>query len=131
VPLVIVGHVIETRVDSVRRQKDQISTRQEETASHVARLTEEVAQAQADLRLTREQLTEVVRERIAATKARDSALFKAVEQAPSQADGLSALVRAQKARHSGTAGRSGSAGRARPSRALHGRTGRTGRGCSE
>jgi hypothetical protein len=51
--------------------------RQEETASDVARLTAEVAQPQADLRLTREELSEVVRERITENKSKDSALFKA------------------------------------------------------
>lgn len=95
VPLVIVGHGIETRIDAVRRQQDQISTRQEQTASDVTRLAGEVAQAQADLRLTREQLSTVVRERIAARKNRDSALFKAAGEAPAQADVLNSLLRAQ------------------------------------
>lgn len=44
--------------------------RQEETASDVARLTAEVAQTQADLRLTREKLSEVVRERITEIRAK-------------------------------------------------------------
>jgi len=74
---------------------DQIFTRQEQTASDVTRLAEEVAQAQADLRLTREQLSEVVRERIATRKDRDSTLFKAVGEVPAQADVLNSLLRAQ------------------------------------
>jgi hypothetical protein len=95
VPLVVVGRVIETRLARVSEQQDQIATRQEETASEVARLTEEVAQTQADLRLTREQLSDVVRERITRRKGKDSALFKAVGEAPSQADVLNSLIRAE------------------------------------
>jgi hypothetical protein len=95
VPLVVLGHGIETRIDSVREQQDAISMRQQETASGVARLADEIAQTQADLRLTREQLTEVVRERIATRKSEDSALFKVIGQAPSHADVLKSLIRAQ------------------------------------
>jgi hypothetical protein len=68
---------------------------QQETASDVARLTEEVAQTQADLRLTREQLSDVVRDRITANKSKDSTLFKAIGEAPSQADVLNSLIRAK------------------------------------
>jgi hypothetical protein len=95
VPLVVIGHLIETRLDRVSEQQDQISTRQEETTSEVARLTEEVAQTQADLRQTREQLSEVVRDRVSAGRERDAALFKAVGEAPSQADVLKSLLRAR------------------------------------
>jgi hypothetical protein len=95
VPLVVVGHGIETRIDALRSHQDRISTRQDEQASDVARLAEEVAQTQTDLRLTREQLTEVVRERIAARTGRDAALFEAVGEAPSQADVLRSLMRAE------------------------------------
>ena len=95
VPLAIITRGIEAALDRVSTQQEQISTLQEETASDVARLTEEVAQTQADLRLTREQLSEVVRERITENKSKDSALFKAVGEAPSQADVLNSLVRAK------------------------------------
>jgi hypothetical protein len=95
VPLAYVGHVIEARLTRVSEQQDQISTRQEQAASDVARLTGEVAQTQADLRQTREQLAEVVRERVTAGRDRDAALFKAVGEAPSQADVLKSLMRAQ------------------------------------
>src|SRR5262249_29984682 len=76
VPLAILTYSIETGLDRVSKGQEQIVTRQEETASDVARLAEEVAQTQADLRLTREQLSEVVRERITANKSTDAALFK-------------------------------------------------------
>ena len=95
VPLAILSHGIETGLDRVSERQDQIARRQEETASDVTRLTEEVAQTQADLRLTREQLSEVVRDRITANKRKDSELFKAVGEAPSQADVLNSLVRAK------------------------------------
>jgi hypothetical protein len=95
VPLAILTYIIQARLDRVSESQDQISARQEETASGVARLAEEVAQAQADLRLTRDQLSEVARERITANKSKDSALFKAVGEAPSRADVLSSLVRAK------------------------------------
>lgn len=96
VPLAILSHGIETRIDTVREQQERISTRQEQTASDVARLTEEVAQTQADLRLTREQLSEVVRQRIATMKDRDSALFKEVGETPSRINVLDSLLRAQR-----------------------------------
>jgi hypothetical protein len=95
VPLAILSRGIEATLDRVSTRQEQISTRQEETASDVARLAEEVAQTQADLLLTREQLSEVVRERITENKSKDSALFKAVGDAPSQADVLNSLVRAK------------------------------------
>ena len=95
VPLAYLTYSIEAGLDRVSKRQDQISTRQEETASNVARLTEEVAQAQADLRLTREQLSEVVRERITEHKSKDSTLFKAVGEAPSQTDVLNSLERAK------------------------------------
>lgn len=95
VPLAILTHGIETGLDRVSERQDQIATRQEETASDVTRLTEEVAQTQADLRLTREQLSEVVRDRMTANKNKDLELFKTVGEAPSQADILNSLVRAK------------------------------------
>lgn len=95
VPLAILTRGIEIGLDRVSERQDQIATRQEETASDVTRLTEEVAQTQADLRLTREQLSEVVRDRITANKSKDSELFKTVGEAPSQADVLNSLVRAK------------------------------------
>jgi ABC-type multidrug transport system fused ATPase/permease subunit len=95
VPLAILTRGIETALDRVSTRQEQISTRQEETASDVAQLAEEVAQTQADLRLTREQLSEVVREQITENKSKDSVLFKAVGEAPSQADVLNSLVRAK------------------------------------
>ena len=95
VPLAILTHSIEAGLDRVTQRQDQIAARQEETASDVTRLTEEVARTQADLRLTREQLSEVVRERITATKSKDSELFKAVGETPSQPDVLNSLVRAK------------------------------------
>ena len=55
-----------------------------------------MADPQADLRLTREQLSEVVRERITEHKSKDSVLFKAVGEAPLQADVLNSLERANK-----------------------------------
>jgi hypothetical protein len=95
VPLAILTRSIETGLDRVSERQDQIATSQEETASDVTRLTEEVAQTQADLRLTREQLSEVVRDRITANKSKDSELFKAVGEAPPQADVLNSLIRAK------------------------------------
>lgn len=98
VPLAILTYNIEAGLDRVSKGQDQISARQIETASTVARLAEEVAQTQADLRLTREELSEVVRERITENKSKDSALFKAVGEAPSQSDVLNSLVRAKEMR---------------------------------
>lgn len=95
VPLAILTRSIETGLDRVTERQDQIAMTQQETASDVARLTEEVAQTQADLRLTRDQLSEVVRDRITANKSKDSALFKAVGEAPSQTDVLNSLIRAK------------------------------------
>jgi hypothetical protein len=95
VPLVILTRSIETGLDQVTERQDRIAATQEETASDVARLTEEVAQAQADLRLTRDQLSEVDRDQITANKGRDSELFKSVGEAPSQAEVLNSLLRAK------------------------------------
>ena len=95
VPLAILTRSIESGLDRVTERQDQIAATQEETASDVARLTEEVAQTQTDLRLTRDQLSEVVRDRIASNRSKDSALFKAMGEAPSQPDILDSLVRAK------------------------------------
>ena len=95
VPLAVISYSIEAGLKSVAKRQEQISARQEETASDVKRLTQEVAQAQADLRVTSEQLSEVVRERISENKSKDSALFKGVGESPSQADVLNSLVRAR------------------------------------
>lgn len=95
VPLAILTHGIETGLDRVSERQDEIATRQEKTASDVTRLTEEVAQTQADLQLTREQLSEAVRNRITANKSKDLELFKAVGEAPSHANVLNSLVRAK------------------------------------
>ena len=89
------GRSIENRIESVSTKQDQISERQERARSDINRLTEEVAQTQADLQLTREQLSEVVRERLATAKDRDTSLFRAVGEAPLRADILDALIRAQ------------------------------------
>ena len=94
VPLAYLTYRIETGLDRVSTRQEEIATQQEETASDVHQLAEEVAQTQADLRLTREQLSEMVRERITENKSKDSALFKAVGEAPSQADVFNSLVRA-------------------------------------
>lgn len=95
VPLAILTRSIETGLDRVSERQDQIATRQEETASDVNRLAKEVVQTQADLQLTREQLSEVVRGRITENKTKDAALFKAVGDTPTQSDVLNSLVRAK------------------------------------
>ena len=94
VPLAYLTYRIEAGLERVSTRQEEIATQQEETASDVHQLAEEVAQTQADLRLTREQLSEMVRERITENKSKDSALFKAVGEAPSQADVFNSLVRA-------------------------------------
>lgn len=94
VPLAILTRGIEAALDRVGERQDQIATQQEQTSSEVARLSGEVAQTQADLRLTREQLSEAVRELIAENKSKDSALFNAVGEAPSQPDVRNSLMRA-------------------------------------
>jgi hypothetical protein len=99
-PLLIVGRVIEKRLDSVRteqeqsaEQQQQIVEHQQKTDSDIARLTEEVAHTQEDLRLTKEQLSDAVRSRIAATRDKDSALFESVADIPSRDTILAALCR--------------------------------------
>ncbi len=95
VPLAILTHRIEAGLDRVSDRQEEIATSQEETASNVSRLAEEVEQTQADLRLTREQLSEVVRGRITENRSKDAALFKDVGEAPTQADVLESLTRAK------------------------------------
>jgi len=93
-PLVVVGRLIERRLDTVGTRQEQIAQGQQATASKVDQLSEDVARTQEDLRLTREQLRQVVRDRVAAQRAEDSARFGELGQRPSRDSVLDSLNRA-------------------------------------
>jgi hypothetical protein len=102
VPLLLAGRGIERMLDSVHtaqklvtKQQSEIAERQDKTDSSVARLAEEVSRAQEELRLTREQLSEVVLDRIAERRDRDTALINEVADTPSRDGLMRALWRAQ------------------------------------
>lgn len=94
-PLVVAGRLIERRLDTVGTQQEQIVQGQQATEARVNQLSEDVAQAQEDLRLTREQLSQVVRDRVAAQRAEDSSRFEELGQKPSRDLVLESLDRAR------------------------------------
>ena len=93
-PLLLVGRYIEKRLDDVQATQAQIEQRQEVAAASIATLAEEVSQAQAELRRTREELTASVVNRLTATREKDRRAFADVEEASSHDVLFTALVRA-------------------------------------
>ncbi|GIH93923.1 hypothetical protein Psi01_45530 [Planobispora siamensis] len=65
-------------------------------ASEMINLSEEIAEAKDELRVTREQLTANVIARISATREEDSRRFSAVEEEPSHTSLMAALARADR-----------------------------------
>lgn len=93
-PLLLVGRLIERQLGEVRTAQQQIERRQDEAASNFAALANEVSQTQAELRRTREELSEAVTARFAATREKDAAMFQDIEEAPTYDLVFDALLRA-------------------------------------
>ncbi len=95
-PLAVYGMHVENQFDQVRRGQQKIERQQEETAAGLASLTEEVSQAQGELRRTREELADILSERLAESRSNDATTFQDVEERPSHRGLFEALMRASK-----------------------------------
>ena len=93
-PLVLLGRNLERRIDRVRQAQFDFEAQQEETASRVAALAEEVAHTRAQVKQTHDELSRAVVTRLAANRKRDEELFRSVEAAPSHRVLSNALIRA-------------------------------------
>lgn len=93
-PLLLVGRQIERQLGEVRTAQQQIERRQDKAASDFAALAEEVSQTQVELRRTREELSEAVVARFAATREKDAAMFWEIEEVPTCDLLFAALLRA-------------------------------------
>ena len=93
-PLVLLGRNLERRVDSVQQAQLEFETQQEETASRIAALAEEMANTQAEVRQTHDELSRAVVSRLAANRKKDEELFRSVKSAPSHRVLSNALIRA-------------------------------------
>jgi hypothetical protein len=108
-PLLLASRGIERTLDSVREAQRQTEEHQQEledrqqglaeqqqrTESEVAQLAQEVADAQAAMRLTSEQLSDAVLNRIVEAREKDAALFASVAESPTWEAVLDSLMRAR------------------------------------
>lgn len=101
-PLLLVGRGIEGVLDAVRnaqrhteQQQQELAEHQRQTESEVAQLAQDVADTRAEIRLTGEQLTETVLDRIVEAREKDAALFVSVGAAPTWETVLDSLTRAR------------------------------------
>lgn len=101
-PLLLIQRKIEQAFGAVRHAQERVAVRQESLAENqkmtdaeVAKLAGEVAQARADIQMTRDQLTDAVLSEIGEKRERDAALFRSVSEMPTWRAVLTALNRAQ------------------------------------
>jgi hypothetical protein len=101
-PLLLIGRGIEGTLDAVRaaqrhteQQQEELAEHQRQTETEVANLAQEVADARAEIRLTGEQLSQAVLDRIVETRDKYAALFASVAESPSWEDVLGSLMRAR------------------------------------
>ncbi|MEV4181425.1 hypothetical protein AB0J28_08265 [Streptosporangium canum] len=93
-PLMMIQRRIEQRVAAVQVSQQQIEDRQDRAASEISALTEEVAQTKREMRLTLDQLSDDVHERVNAARQRDRDRFSVVGSEPSAESVAEALYRA-------------------------------------
>ncbi|MFI9576945.1 hypothetical protein ACIG5D_36420 [Microbispora rosea] len=82
-PLLMVQRRIEKRFDVVETTQEAIQNRQTEAAAELSALAEDVAQTKNEMRLTLEQLSDVVTKRMQEAKSRDKETFASVAAQPS------------------------------------------------
>jgi Sec-independent protein translocase protein TatA len=108
-PLLLISRGIERALDTLREaqrhteehqqkleeRQEGLAEQQRRTESEVAQLAHDVADTQAAMRLTSEQLSDAVLSRIVQTRQEDAALFASVAEAPMWEAVLGSLMRAR------------------------------------
>jgi len=95
-PLLLAGRHVEHKLDEVRASQTAIEQRQEIAEANITTLTEEIYETKAELRRTREELSQAVTQRLEELRERDRSAFADVEEMPSHAVVFRALSRASK-----------------------------------
>ncbi|MFF4198282.1 hypothetical protein [Nonomuraea sp. NPDC001831] len=94
-PLLLIQKRTERRLNEVQDVQTVIQQRQEETATEISALSDELALTKDELQATREELSARVMERLNEARREDELAFEAVDKAPSVASVAGALNRAQ------------------------------------
>ncbi|MEU4698843.1 hypothetical protein [Nonomuraea dietziae] len=92
-PLFLVQRRTERRLDDVQDRQSLIQKRQEQTATEISALSDELAQTKDEIQATREELSRMVIARLSEARRNDKAVFQALEDAPSFASLAKALER--------------------------------------
>lgn len=93
-PLLLAGRYIERRFDQVQTTQTAIEDRQQTTTASIESLAKQVSETRAELRRSREELSDAVTERLASRRADDAAVVAQLTDAASHDAVFAALERA-------------------------------------